>query len=196
MSTHATRLPRRGPQPRATRGFSLVELVVVLAILTLLAGVAVPIVSSQLDRANVARAKSDLAVLAGAFVQHRSDTSYWPANTNTTTVTTSAESLEDFACLYANTWSRGGWSGPYLNEGIAAPAAALHLADAASDQGLVDPWGNAYQVFWFASGYSGSLGGVVFVCGGKDGVAQTTAPQAFAGAAQGDDLVYVVSRRL
>lgn len=196
MSTPAPRRVRRGLLLRATRGFSLVELIVVLAILTLLAGIAVPIVSSQIDRANAARAKNDLAVLAGAFVEHRSDTSYWPSNTNATAIATSAEPLEEFACLYANTWSRGGWSGPYLNDGIAAVGGALRVADAASDLGLVDPWGNAYQVFWFASGYSGSAGGVVFVCSGKDGAAQTTAPQAFAGAAQGDDLVYVVSRKL
>ncbi|TAJ21337.1 MAG: prepilin-type N-terminal cleavage/methylation domain-containing protein [Planctomycetota bacterium] len=181
---------------RARRGFSLVELVVVLAILTLLAGIAVPIVSSQLDRANQARAKNDLSVLAGALVEYRSDTGYWPANTNATVVATGAESAEGFTCLYANTWARGGWDGPYLTIGALGAGGALQLADAAADQGFVDPWGNAYQVYWFANGFNASAGGIALVCGGKDGAAQTSAAQAFGGAAQGDDAVYVVTRKL
>jgi general secretion pathway protein G len=187
-SPHATRCARRG--------FSLVELVIALAIVTLLAGVVVPVVSTQLERAKQARAKSDLSVLSGAFVQHRSDTGFWPANTNATTVATAGESLELFTCLYANTWSRGGWDGPYMNAGTVVSGSPLRLADAATDQGLVDPWGNAYHVFWFANGYSSSAGAIVFAGCGADGTLQTTAAQAFAGSAAGDDFVYVVTRKL
>jgi type II secretion system protein G len=178
------------------RGFSLVELIVVLAIMTLLAGVVTPVLSGQVDKADRARAQSDLGVLAGAFTQYRSDTGVWPANTAATTVTTKVEALASFTCLFANAWSKGGWDGPYLSNGAVVTGTTVQLADAATDKGFVDPWGNAFQVDWFASGYSGSSGAIAFVCAGPDGVVGTTPAGAFTGTAAGDDLVLVVTRKL
>jgi general secretion pathway protein G len=60
------------------RGFSLIELMVVVAILSILALVVVPRVMDRPDQARIARAKTDLSALAAALNLYRLDNFTYP----------------------------------------------------------------------------------------------------------------------
>ncbi|HSG56765.1 MAG TPA: type II secretion system major pseudopilin GspG [Paracoccaceae bacterium] len=60
------------------RGFSLLELMVVVVILSILALVIVPRVIDRPDQARAARVKSDLAAIAGAVQLYRLDNFRYP----------------------------------------------------------------------------------------------------------------------
>lgn len=68
---------------RPTRGFTLIELVVVISILAILSGVLVPRVSSHLESARDARRLADVKAVRAAVEQYFLDRgSYPPANAN------------------------------------------------------------------------------------------------------------------
>lgn len=68
---------------RSTRGFTLIELVVVISILAILSGVLVPRVSSHLKSARDARRLADIKAVRTAIEQYRLDKgNYPPANAN------------------------------------------------------------------------------------------------------------------
>ena len=101
---------------RDGRGFTLVELLVVLAILGLLAGLVGPRVLNQLDGAKSRTAGVQIKDLEQAVELFRLDAGRYP---------TTAEGLQ---ALVAAPPSVRGWNGPYLRRG---------LPD--------DPWGNPYR---------------------------------------------------
>ena len=59
---------------RAARGFTLVELVIVIAVIAILAALLVPTILGQAERARLSRAKSDVSNLAKAIGRVRTDT--------------------------------------------------------------------------------------------------------------------------
>lgn len=65
---------RRTPAP----AFTLVELLVVVAIIAILAAVAIPNLLEALTRSNVARAKADMRALATALEAYRVDQKGYP----------------------------------------------------------------------------------------------------------------------
>lgn len=103
------------PNRRRSIGFTLVELLVVLAILGLLAGLVGPRVLSQLDGAKSKTAVVQIKDLEQAVELFKLDVGRFP---------TSAEGLE---ALVTNPGVNG-WNGPYLRRG---------LPD--------DPWGHAFR---------------------------------------------------
>ena len=66
------------PQPRKDAGFSLLELMVVVVIMSILALVIVPRVIDRPDQARVARVQSDIAVLENAIKLYRLDNFRYP----------------------------------------------------------------------------------------------------------------------
>jgi general secretion pathway protein G len=60
------------------RGFTLVEVIVIVAILAILAGILVPMIFSQIDEARIARAESDIKSISSALLTMRKDTGVWP----------------------------------------------------------------------------------------------------------------------
>lgn len=88
---------------RTNKGFTLVELLVVLAILGILMGVAVPSYSSYLERAKQTKVKLDIAVLEQALELFHLDTGRYPSP---------SEGLN--ALVHSS--NNPQWMGPYLKQ--------------------------------------------------------------------------------
>ena len=190
----------KGQRFAATKGgFTLIELVVVVAIIAVLAGIAVPLVSNEVDDARASRAATDLKTVANAFTTYRTHTGIWPSNvpiTGPASYTNTSEACSAFTCLYANTMTVPGWKGPYLNSGFKING-VWNVAGTNLGEGLLDPWGHPYQVFWYRPGQQlGEGGGIVLVSMGLNGVVNTSRLNAANNQEQGDDLLFVLTRRL
>lgn len=98
-------------------GFSLIELLVVLGILAMLAGVVGPKVIGYFGRAKAQTAVTQIEGLSAALDLYLLDTGSYP---------TVAQGL---TALVAAPSGVAGWQGPYLAEGTLP----------------LDPWGNAYR---------------------------------------------------
>lgn len=66
------------PLPRSARGFTLIEVMVVVVILGLLAAIIVPKVMSRPDEARVVAARADIAALNQALKLYRLDNTIYP----------------------------------------------------------------------------------------------------------------------
>lgn len=65
---------------RHAAGFTLVEVVVVIAVVALLSAIIVPVVARQIDSAKRARAKNECQVIASAILKFYSDVGLFPAS--------------------------------------------------------------------------------------------------------------------
>lgn len=123
-------------------GFSLLELMVVVVILSILALVVVPRVIDRPDQARVARVTSDLAVLQSALNLYRLDNFRYPTTEQGLAALVSPPSSEPLA----PNWASGGYV----------------------DRLPKDPWGGVYQYLFpgvhgefdvFSYGADGVAGG-------------------------------------
>ncbi|WP_242448845.1 type II secretion system major pseudopilin GspG [Burkholderia metallica] len=101
---------------RAQKGFTLLELLVVLLIIALLAGYVGPKLFSQVDKAKVKSTEAQMKTIGDALTQFRLDTGRYP---------TADEGLD---ALVVEPQDASGWSGPYLAKSVPK-----------------DAWGRAYQ---------------------------------------------------
>jgi prepilin-type N-terminal cleavage/methylation domain-containing protein len=67
---------------RGVQGFSMMELVVVLAVIAILATLITPIITSYVDKAKINKAQSDVRNLVAALNQYNSDTKTFPIFTS------------------------------------------------------------------------------------------------------------------
>ncbi|WP_434514410.1 type II secretion system major pseudopilin GspG [Dechloromonas sp. ARDL1] len=114
-------MPSSASVPRSTscllqRGFTLLELLVVMVIIGLLAGYVGPKYFSQIGKSEVKAARAQIDALEKALDQYRLDVGRYP----------NAE--QGLASLMKNPGGEKRWQGPYLKKDVPA-----------------DPWGNAYQ---------------------------------------------------
>jgi prepilin-type N-terminal cleavage/methylation domain-containing protein len=72
------------------KGFTLIELAVVMAIIAVLAGVLTPVVSNYIDEARRTRAASETQSIASAILGFNKDTGKWPIFVAGGTITTSS----------------------------------------------------------------------------------------------------------
>jgi general secretion pathway protein G len=97
------RIPLR---PRRYRGFTLLELLVVLVVLGLLAGIVGPKYFSQLGKSEVKVARAQIESLAKALDLYRLDVGHYPT------------SEQGLAALVAKPSDATKWDGPYLQKGV------------------------------------------------------------------------------
>jgi general secretion pathway protein G len=94
----------RLPAARHARGFTLLELVMVLVIIGVILAMVGPRVFSSLGRANSERAKVQIEQLGGALELYKLDTGRYPST------------QEGLAALMAAPSGVANWNGPYLKD--------------------------------------------------------------------------------
>jgi general secretion pathway protein G len=98
------------------RGFTLLELLVVVAIIALLASYVGPRYVSQIGKSEAAAARAQIESLAKALDAYRLDTGRYPST------------AQGLAALQERPAGEARWNGPYLQKGVPA-----------------DPWGRPYM---------------------------------------------------
>lgn len=113
------------------RGFTLLEVLVVIAIIGILASLASVMYRSAQDDAEIAKAQSDIDAIHNAIGQLMIDTAEWPGHQTPETINASSTNeIWDLSTAFAGIMQTDGlytnWNGPYIPK---LP---------------VDPWGNNY----------------------------------------------------
>jgi prepilin-type N-terminal cleavage/methylation domain-containing protein len=101
--------------PRAPMGFTLAEVLVVLAIVAIMAAVLMPVLTKQLSKGDVGRVISDIGSVQTAMEAFLSDVRRIPGDLGDLTAPITASDTDVLAAPYpAGLIAR--WRGPYLNK--------------------------------------------------------------------------------
>lgn len=100
------------------RGFTLVELLVVIAIIGLLSSIVLVNVKSARDKANVARAKSEVLELYKSLLRYKIDNDSWPAGFFSNDITNPTEWNAAWSQGYFNTIGLDPWGTTYYLDGM------------------------------------------------------------------------------
>lgn len=113
------------------KGFSLMELILVIVIMGILVGAMLPMFSSNTARAREAKAKSEMDAIKSAVLMYRTDTGAWPvaasANNDTGAGLIATDSVANWNGPYMDAWGNDPWASttvatPYVIRSGAASA--------------------------------------------------------------------------
>lgn len=163
---------------RQNAGFTLIEVIVIVAILAILAGILAPMIFSQIDDAKLARAEADAKSITSAIIALRKDVGQWPNHSGagcpeTTTFLRGNGNLpSDLAAMAFSTASTVMFSDVLMqdDEGCYTPSGKYK----GPYMGMInaDPWGNAYIAA--ASNFvTGSTDPVFVLSAGPNGKIET-----------------------
>lgn len=117
MPTTCSRMSRRVPRPATARGFTLIEILVVIVVIAILATLVAPNVFQHVGAARETTARAQMEILGAALDAYRLHVGRYPTT------------QEGLAAL----WERPAgapatWRGPYLRRAVP-----------------LDPWGQPYE---------------------------------------------------
>ncbi len=147
------------------KGFTLIELMVVVAIIGILGAALTPAVGGLIQRAREARAESDVGTIVTAMYALFNDTGRTPGNADTNGTGLNAPA---YGIIRANP-TYNNWGGPYLDKAVE-----------------LDPWGRQYFYDGAPGEWTGAPGQASFMCPGFNGVLQSWNRQDLT--LQGDDI--------
>jgi general secretion pathway protein G len=127
-----------------TKGFTVVELLVVISIIMLLITLIIPNLSNAKKKARVARAKAEISALETAITAYYSDMGHYPTNdvtkqteTDNTIIITQLSGRQGGSGAFDTTVANNAdWNGPYMEFD------AEHIKGGA----YIDPWGTPYEI--------------------------------------------------
>lgn len=119
----------QGLVSRAARGFTLIEIMVVVVIMGILAALVVPKLMGRTDDARIVAAKQDISTMMGALKLYKLDNMHFPST---------EQGLQALIAKPTSGPSANGWkTGGYI------------------DKLPKDPWGNSYQ--YLSPGIKGEI---------------------------------------
>jgi len=110
--------PARVRSSQSQRGFTLIEIMVVVVIMGILAALVVPNVLGRVDESKIEGAKTNISTLVGALKVYKLHNDRYP---------TTEQGLQALVTRPTTGPAPRGWAGPYI------------------DKLPKDPWGNNYQ---------------------------------------------------
>ncbi len=169
---------------KENRGFTLIEVIVVAAIIAILAGILVPMIFNQIDESKKTRAQGDCKTISTAVTMFRKDTGKWPNSDTedctflyTTLQTGSGAANDPTDAAGADAWNISANAvalGFILNLPAVTPAVAQACFNGKAVSYLaedkVDPWGKNYIV---NAANFGNSNPVWVISAGPNGVLET-----------------------
>ena len=187
-----------------SKGFTLIELAVVLAVIAILAGLLTPMVAGYIDQARETRAAADVRAIGTAILAYQRDTSRFPIYTNIANANTDTAAGNTLMGTGDNPADGAGWTlaslttlglDDYLNTNkLSLPTTARGGRVAYRGPYLriaSDPWGNAYLVTAQSLTRTSATDHGYVISAGPNAAMETTRVQAKTGAFTigGDDIV-------
>ena len=97
--------------PSTSRGFTILELLIVVAIIGIVSAIALPVVVAAIQRARQSQTMADMRTIAGALVLYEQDFVDYPLETSLV----GAESLRPYLDAYTGEFkATDGWNREYL----------------------------------------------------------------------------------
>src|SRR5579862_8645508 len=141
------------------KGFTLMEMAIVLAIISTLAAVLTPVVLNYVDQARIVRATADVKTIADAIRLYQRDTARFPIYSNTTQAAGDTPAATELVGPGTAPTPGGTWSGfttttdltLSLNQNLLGLGTSAQVGRVAYRGPYIgsldsDPWGNRYVV--------------------------------------------------
>jgi prepilin-type N-terminal cleavage/methylation domain-containing protein len=203
---------------RSTAGFTLVEVIVVLSVVLLLTGIAVPMLSSYMDDGRRARAQAEVKVVGAAVMSFYKDLGIYPTRNSGGTNNSVLSLLTGPTKPTTNPWNRAhnfitwgmGAQGDILDNHLlrnspqGAPAAAYPITGNIRWRGPylngsspLDPWGRPYVINVIAGfvAHATNHKRMWVVSAGANGFFETSMNATAVSELGGDDIGVMLSQR-
>jgi general secretion pathway protein G len=109
---------KTGTKPKSTTGFTLIEVLVVVAIIGLLASVILVSLKSAEEKARISRAQVEVQELQKALEQYHLDHGTWPAGFFSNDITDLSQWNSSWSDGYISTVGLDPWNTPYYLDGM------------------------------------------------------------------------------